>query len=41
MIGGILSSTILTLFLLPVLYGWFEPAVTEDDHELESNATHT
>ncbi len=40
-IGGILSSTILTLFLLPVLYGWFEPAVTEDDHELESNATHT
>jgi cobalt-zinc-cadmium resistance protein CzcA len=23
-IGGILSSTFLTLVLLPVLYGWFE-----------------
>ena len=25
-IGGIISSTILTLIVLPVLYGWFEPA---------------
>jgi cobalt-zinc-cadmium resistance protein CzcA len=24
-IGGIISSTLLTLFLIPVLYGWFEP----------------
>ncbi|MBA3707627.1 MAG: efflux RND transporter permease subunit [Planctomycetes bacterium] len=24
-IGGIVSSTLLTLFLVPVLYGWFEP----------------
>lgn len=24
-IGGIISSTLLTLFLVPVLYGWFEP----------------
>jgi hypothetical protein len=24
-IGGILSSTFLTLVLLPVLYAWFEP----------------
>jgi cobalt-zinc-cadmium resistance protein CzcA len=23
-IGGILSSTLLTLIVLPVLYGWFE-----------------
>jgi len=23
-IGGIASSTLLTLFVLPVLYGWFE-----------------
>ena len=26
-IGGIISSTILTLIVLPVIYGWFEPAV--------------
>jgi cobalt-zinc-cadmium resistance protein CzcA len=24
-IGGILSSTLLTLFVLPAIYGWFEP----------------
>jgi len=23
-IGGLVSATILTLFVLPVLYGWFE-----------------
>ena len=28
-IGGILSSTLLTLFLIPVLYGWFEPQPRE------------
>jgi cobalt-zinc-cadmium resistance protein CzcA len=26
-IGGIASSTLLTLLVLPVLYRWFEPAV--------------
>jgi cobalt-zinc-cadmium resistance protein CzcA len=30
-IGGIISSTILTLIVLPVLYGWFEPAVAAED----------
>jgi len=25
-IGGVISSTLLTLLVLPVLYGWFEPA---------------
>jgi cobalt-zinc-cadmium resistance protein CzcA len=25
LIGGILSSTLLTLILLPVLYSWMEP----------------
>ena len=30
-IGGILSSTLLTLFLIPVLYGWFEPKQRDDD----------
>ncbi|MGE4157991.1 MAG: efflux RND transporter permease subunit, partial [Planctomycetota bacterium] len=29
-IGGILSSTLLTLVVLPLLYGWFEPKVSED-----------
>jgi cobalt-zinc-cadmium resistance protein CzcA len=28
-IGGVVSSTLLTLFVLPVLYGWFEPPVEE------------
>jgi cobalt-zinc-cadmium resistance protein CzcA len=23
-IGGLMTSTLLTLFVLPVLYGWFE-----------------
>jgi cobalt-zinc-cadmium resistance protein CzcA len=26
-IGGVLSSTALTLLVLPVLYAWFEPPV--------------
>ncbi len=30
-IGGIISSTILTLFVLPALYGWFEPKPDTDD----------
>ena len=43
-IGGILSSTLLTLFLIPVLYGWFEPKPRAEDVSPEdmssSNATH-
>lgn len=36
-IGGIISSTLLTLFLLPILYPWFEPkgdaaVIEESDH---------
>ena len=30
-IGGIISSTLLTLFLVPVLYAWFEPKLSGDD----------
>lgn len=30
-IGGIISSTLLTLFLVPVLYPWFEPKQVVDD----------
>jgi cobalt-zinc-cadmium resistance protein CzcA len=29
-ISGILSSTLLTLFLIPVLYGWFEPKTLDE-----------
>ncbi|MBI5939448.1 MAG: efflux RND transporter permease subunit, partial [Caulobacterales bacterium] len=29
-IAGILSSTLLTLFLIPVLYGWFEPKALDE-----------
>ncbi|MBX3357453.1 MAG: efflux RND transporter permease subunit [Phycisphaeraceae bacterium] len=29
-IGGVVSSTFLTLFVLPVLYRWFEPRVVPD-----------
>ncbi|MBX3367409.1 MAG: efflux RND transporter permease subunit [Phycisphaeraceae bacterium] len=34
-IGGVISSTILTLFVLPILYPWFEPKgdAEEVDHE--------
>ncbi len=34
-IGGILSSTLLTLFLIPVLYGWFEPKPRTEDLSAE------
>jgi cobalt-zinc-cadmium resistance protein CzcA len=34
-IGGILSSTLLTLIVLPVLYGWFEK---ETHADLDSRA---
>jgi hypothetical protein len=30
-IGGIVSSTLLTLVVLPVLYGWFEPKDHDED----------
>jgi len=33
-IGGVISSCLLTLIVLPVLYGWFEPAAkTEESPE--------
>jgi cobalt-zinc-cadmium resistance protein CzcA len=30
-IGGLISSTFLTLVVLPVLYGWFEEKLPTDD----------
>jgi len=32
-IGGVISSTLLTLLVLPVLYGWFEPRVLGSDED--------
>ena len=34
-IGGLITSTLLTLLILPTLYGWFErePVESADDHE--------
>ena len=38
-IGGIISSTILTLLVLPVLYAWFEPKdMTDEERTLETGA---
>lgn len=34
-IGGVISSTFLTLLVLPVLYGWFEP--TTVTHDVDDN----
>lgn len=34
-IGGIISSTLLTLLVLPVLYGWFEPSAKAEEEEIE------
>jgi cobalt-zinc-cadmium resistance protein CzcA len=30
-IGGLITSTLLTLVVLPVLYRWFEPPVVESE----------
>ncbi|MFO0785844.1 MAG: CusA/CzcA family heavy metal efflux RND transporter [Phycisphaerales bacterium] len=37
-IGGVISSTLLTLFVLPVLYGWFEPRGAIDSEDVEDVA---
>lgn len=35
-IGGIISSTLLTLLVLPALYGWFEPATKAEEEVVEA-----
>lgn len=35
-IAGIISSTLLTLILIPVLYGWFEPREVEQDEAADA-----
>jgi heavy metal efflux system protein len=37
-IGGLISSTALTLFLLPLLYPWFVPKRSEDFIPYEGDA---
>jgi cobalt-zinc-cadmium resistance protein CzcA len=37
-IGGVISSTLLTLFVLPVLYKWFEPRGAAEVEEEEASA---
>jgi cobalt-zinc-cadmium resistance protein CzcA len=32
-IGGLITSTLLTLVVLPVLYRWFEPPVKESEED--------
>ncbi len=38
-IAGIVSSTLLTLFLIPVLYGWFEPKTLDDTDPVGTPST--
>lgn len=35
-IGGIISSTLLTLLVLPALYGWFEPGTKTEEEGIEA-----
>ncbi|MBL8765277.1 MAG: efflux RND transporter permease subunit [Phycisphaerae bacterium] len=37
-IGGVISSTLLTMFVLPVLYPWFEPRGDADTREADDTA---
>jgi heavy metal efflux system protein len=38
-IGGLITSTLLTLYLLPVLYPWFSPKKLNQPHASESEAS--
>ncbi len=40
-IGGLITSTLLTLVVLPVLYRWFEPPVVESDAQRQQRLTNT
>jgi len=40
-IGGLITSTLLTLVVLPVLYRWFEPPLTETDEQRQQRLTNT
>jgi Cu/Ag efflux pump CusA len=42
-IGGLVTATLLTLFIVPVLYPWFEgepPAPTPEDHHDTESTDH-
>jgi cobalt-zinc-cadmium resistance protein CzcA len=38
-IGGLITSTLLTLVVLPVLYRWFEPPIEETDEQRHQRLT--
>lgn len=40
-IGGLITSTLLTLVVLPVLYRWFEPPVVESEEARQERLTNT
>lgn len=40
-IGGLITSTLLTLVVLPVLYRWFEPPVVESEEARHARLTNT
>lgn len=40
-IGGLITSTLLTLVVLPVLYRWFEPPVVESEAQRHERLTNT
>jgi len=40
-IGGLITSTLLTLVVLPVLYRWFEPPIVETDEARHERLTNT
>lgn len=40
-IGGLFTSTILTLLVLPSIYRWFEPKPSEESHEDQVLVTHS
>lgn len=40
-IGGLITSTLLTLVVLPVLYRWFEPPVVESEEARHERLTNT
>jgi cobalt-zinc-cadmium resistance protein CzcA len=38
-IGGLITSTLLTLVVLPVLYRWFEPPIVETESQRRERLT--
>lgn len=39
-IGGLITSTVLTLLVLPAIYRWFEPSLEGSEEDIAVNASH-